>query len=199
MKIYTKTGDKGQTRLVDGTCVEKFNKRVEAYGTIDELNSYLGLIHSQLTTTPQTLTIQIADFNLSTALNIIQNNLFIIGSLIATQKSDTIDHLPGLEKESIQHLEVWIDQMTEQLPELKNFILPTGHWLAAHTHVARTICRRAERRTAEALSDTPLINSPLDKQNDCLIYLNRLSDFLFTCARFINLQFGVKDILWKKK
>ena len=182
-KIYTKTGDKGTTRLVDGSCVEKFNPRVEAYGTIDELNSYLGVVRTNFG-------IQIFT-ELDHTLEKIQNELFNIGSLLATEKDAVFKMLPGITDKHVEFLETIIDQMTEELPELRNFILPAGHPSSAHLHVARTLCRRAERRCAE-------IATLDDRYAMTLQYLNRLSDFLFVAARWANLKMGYSDVVWKK-
>lgn len=189
MKIYTKAGDKGTTKLVDGNCVEKFNPRVEAYGTVDELNSYLGLIYSLL---EKTSPLKIGEKTLNHRIFEILNQLFIVGSLLATKDSSVMAKLPQLSPEDTLDLENDIDIMTAQLEPLRNFILPTGHEISSHFHVARTICRRSERRAAEvAGSETPY--------SEVLIYLNRLSDFLFTAARFVNHCHQKPDVLWKKK
>jgi cob(I)alamin adenosyltransferase len=189
MKIYTKTGDKGTTRLVDGSCVEKFDPRVEAYGTADELNSYLGLIFSLLENNEK---LNISNTSLRRILFDIQNNLFVVGSLLATADSEVLKKLPQLDLDATEQLEKMIDTMTAELEPLKNFILPTGHLFSSHLHVARTLCRRCERRTAE-------IANKDSNYEQVLIYLNRLSDFLFTAARFANHRTNTQDILWKKK
>ncbi|MFS4460262.1 cob(I)yrinic acid a,c-diamide adenosyltransferase [Bdellovibrio sp. HCB2-146] len=183
-KIYTRTGDKGNTRLVDGSCVEKFNPRVEAYGTVDELNSYLGVVRSSLQSFP-------AVQALDPVLEKIQNELFNIGSLLATEKDEVFKMLPAIKESQIQYLEKQIDELTVELPELRNFILPAGHIVASHLHVARTCCRRSERRSAEiAMKD--------DRYSLSLQYLNRLSDYLFVAARWANLKAGFNEVLWKK-
>lgn len=189
MKIYTKTGDKGTTRLVDGSCVEKFNPRVEAYGTADELNSYLGLIYSLLENNEQ---LNVSNTSLRRILFDVQNNMFIVGSLLATADVEVFKKLPQLDAEATTYLENMIDLMTAELQPLKNFILPTGHPLSAHLHVARTLCRRCERRSAE-------IATHENHYDNVLIYLNRLSDFLFTAARFVNHRTQTQEVLWKKK
>ena len=183
MKIYTKTGDNGTTRLVDGSCVEKFNPRVEAYGTVDELNSYLGLLKCDLTELNLNESVQ--------TIHIVQHKLFVIGSLLATEKNEIFEKLPQIVNSDIEYLELQIDTLTIQLQPLKNFILPAGHWACANAHYARTICRRSERRAAE-------ISSKDDRLNFVLIYLNRLSDYLFTVARYINLKTNSVEILWDK-
>lgn len=183
-KIYTRTGDKGTTRLVDGSCVEKFNPRVEAYGTVDELNSYLGVVRSTLAPFPEMS-------ELNSSLEKVQNELFNIGSLLATEKDEVFKLLPPITEEQIRYLELQIDELTTTLPELRNFILPAGHPTSAHLHVARTLCRRSERRSAEiAVKD--------ERYAMTLQYLNRLSDYLFVAARWANMKHGVADVLWKK-
>ncbi len=184
MKIYTKTGDKGTTRLVDGSCVEKFNPRVEAYGSVDELNSQLGLIRSLLTDHAHLI-------QLNAKLESIQSELFSVGSLLATADEKVFKSLAQIDASHITNLENWIDQYTLELPKLKNFILPSGHVIASQLHICRTSCRRAERRSSEILS------KELHYQN-VLIYLNRLSDLLFTWARWVNLKSSVADTIWKK-
>lgn len=182
-KIYTRTGDKGNTRLVDGSCVEKFNPRVEAYGTVDELNSYLGVVRSALKDLPGMI-------QLDLTLEKVQNELFNIGSLLATEKDEVFKLLPAITESHIKSLELSIDEMTLELPELKNFILPSGHMASSHLQVARTFCRRAERRSAEiAMKD--------ERYSLTLQYLNRLSDHLFVAARWVNLKTGHQDVLWK--
>ncbi len=183
MKIYTKTGDNGTTRLVDGTCVDKFNPRVEAYGTVDELNSNLGLLKHSLK--------EISLFSEQDMIHKVQHKLFVIGSLLATEKQETFEILPQIKSEDITTLENNIDQLTEPLQPLKNFILPSGHPASTMAHVARTLCRRSERRTAEVSYKDPRLNLSL-------IYLNRLSDLLFTLARFINLKTNTPEVLWDK-
>ncbi|WP_295903958.1 cob(I)yrinic acid a,c-diamide adenosyltransferase [uncultured Bdellovibrio sp.] len=183
-KIYTRTGDKGTTRLVDGSCVEKFNPRVEAYGTVDELNSSLGVVRAALSSVTELA-------SLDAPLEKVQNELFNIGSLLATEKDEVLKMLPPITEEQIRFLEVQIDELTVQLPELRNFILPAGHPVAAALHVARTSCRRSERRSAEIAVKDDRYMMPLQ-------YLNRLSDYLFVAARWANMKTGHGDVLWKK-
>lgn len=190
MKIYTKTGDQGATKLVDGTLVSKSHLRVNAYGTVDELNAYLGLIVSLLQES------NCAD--IKQQLTQIQNDLFVIGSILATAKIEIIQKLPHLNPDHIQNLEASIDKMTDQLPPLKEFILPTGHVLASQTHIARTICRRSERITTELIvSDNK--NNTHQQTILSLQYLNRLSDYLFTLARYINFIHKIQDTPWMKE
>lgn len=181
MKIYTKRGDKGETSLIGGERVLKYNDRVEAYGTIDELNSYIGLIFDLC-----------EDKSTKNQLQAIQEHLFVAESRVAASTKDALDKLPKLKESNITDLENEIDLMQEDLPELKNFILPSGHFLASHTHIARTICRRAERITIKALEES-------NSESLVLTYLNRLSDYLFTLARHFALTLGKGDILWQNK
>lgn len=184
MKIYTKTGDKGTTRLVDGSTVDKFNPRVEAYGTVDELNSWIGEIRHRI----QGLA---ALSSMDPFLEDIQSLLFNLGSRLACEKDQTLAMLPDVTPEHIEALEKQMDLWDQELPELRNFILPAGHGAAAALHIARTVCRRAERRTAE-------VSRKDERFGNCLIYLNRLSDVLFLAARWVNLKTGHADVLWKK-
>ncbi len=188
MKIYTKVGDNGTTRLVDGSCVEKHSPRVEAYGSVDELNSYLGVVLSELSSLIN-LAPQMAH------LQKIQHHLFRVGSLVATDTDHDLNlfqSLPQIDETHIQFLEHQIDNLTIELPVLKNFILPSGHMGVAAAHVARTLCRRAERRVSE------VYQSHRDTLQNVLIYLNRLSDYLFTLARFIGLKMKSAEVIWDK-
>lgn len=180
-KVYTKTGDSGYTSLLGGTKVLKNNLRIEAYGTIDELNSFVGLLSDNL----QSETSKFVDLQLQ--LNIIQNDLFKIGSIISKDPlKDVGFDLPQIVIGDIEKLEKWIDLMSSNLPELKNFILPGGHTFVSLSHVCRTICRRAERLCV--LESIP---------SDILIYLNRLSDYFFVVSRMISLKMNVPEKLWK--
>ena len=181
-KIYTKTGDKGQTSLWGGARVPKHHIRIEAYGTVDELNSYLGLVRDQL-----------QDEELRTDLKIIQDRLFALGSILATdpEKSGKIQ-TPDLFESDIEQLETWIDNMESLLPELKNFILPGGHQAVSFCHVARCVCRRAERLSV-ALNENEPVNELV------LQYLNRLSDYLFVLSRRIGQLYGVEEVIWNQR
>ncbi|MDZ4763019.1 MAG: cob(I)yrinic acid a,c-diamide adenosyltransferase [Chloroflexota bacterium] len=178
MKIYTKTGDTGDTSLFAGGRVRKNNPLVEAYGTVDELNSFIGLVRTE--TLPE---------QADTWLEQIQNELFIVGADLATPLDAKPEWLVRLDAAPTDRLEAAIDQMDAELPTLKNFVLPGGTRAAATLHVARTVCRRGERVCVEILTDDP-INPQIVK------YLNRLSDFLFTLARWVNFKAGESEIKW---
>lgn len=195
-KIYTKSGDQGSTRLVDGQKVLKSNLRVEAYGCVDELNSQLGfcrsLIQESLTAHPHLMKIDQKIFR-------IQNHLFNLGSLLACEDREMKSHLRSLDLSHVQFLEMSIDKLSTDLPELKNFILPGGHLISSSLHVARTICRRSERKVVRLFKDPgqdPEIHQNTDEVFFELIYLNRLSDFLFVAARWVQNQFQLTDIAW---
>jgi len=169
-KVYTKTGDKGYTTLLGGTKISKNSLRIEAYGTIDELNSFVGLLSDYL----HLDTSKFIDMQFQ--LNIIQNDLFKIGSIISKDPlKDVGFELPKIDKSDIEKLEKWIDIMDTNLAELKNFILPGGHLAVSSAHICRTVCRRAERLCV--LETIP---------EDILIYLNRLSDYFFVVSRTIS-------------
>jgi cob(I)alamin adenosyltransferase len=182
-KIYTKQGDKGSTGLLGGAKVKKHHERLEAYGTIDELNSWIGMIRSYSSPEKENNT-----------LIQIQRRLFIIGSYLAYDKVNAtkqVDDLPMINDENVLCLEKEIDRMNEHLPELSNFIMPGGDLQASACHLARTVCRRAERRVVE-LSEDVEIDSVVIR------YLNRLSDYFFILSRFVSYRNGVVEILWKK-
>ena len=182
-KIYTKTGDKGQTSLVGGTRVAKTDLRLEAYGTLDELNAVLGMIRADLGE---------GGAFVETALKVIQNNLFNIGSHLACEDAKISGSLPSLHAGSIESLEKDMDTWEKELPPLRNFILPGGSRLAAVAHLGRTVCRRAERACVRMAEN----GNPV--ATDHLIYLNRLSDWLFLLARKFNQNLKVNDIAWEK-
>lgn len=193
MKIYTKTGDQGKTRLVGGECVDKNNPRVECYGTVDELNSHLGYALSLIEKEPSLQT-------LGKELLKIQHELFNLGSLLACESAEQLPRLPQVAKEHILALENSIDAMTEGLAPLKNFILPGGAAIASQLHIARTVCRRAERHTVElnGLIREALSPKEVDGLELCMVYLNRMSDYLFVAARFANFKLGRADQIWQK-
>ncbi len=180
-KIYTKTGDKGQTSLIGGTRVPKHHIRIESYGTIDELNSFIGLIKDQE-----------IDTNSKYVLNEIQDRLFTIGSSLATETAQTKMKLPDLKDEDLSLLENEMDKMDEILPEMRAFILPGGHTSISFCHIARCVCRRAERNIIH-LSEEHFV-APL-----IVPYLNRLSDYLFVLSRFITFQLKVSETAWKPR
>lgn len=179
MKIYTKTGDDGTTGLVGGTRVKKYDIRLEAYGTVDELNSYLGLIRSKQ-----------QDEHADRVLELVQHKLFVIGANLATEDSIqlTKEQMP-CKKSDVEMLEKEMDLLTEVLPELRNFILPGSTEAASICHVARTVCRRAERRIVE-LSEKAEVDPNLIK------YVNRLSDYLFLLSRKLNFDQKAPETLW---
>jgi len=180
-KIYTKTGDKGETSLIGGVRVSKAHVRIEAYGTVDELNSYLGII-ADLTHLPSRIDL----------IREIQDRLFTIGSDLASDPEKSRMKIPDLHESDIERLEQEIDIMNEVLPPLKSFILPGGNILASHCHVARCICRRAERYVV-IIGE----NGPLNEK--VLSYLNRLSDFLFVLSRMIVHENQNEEILWRPR
>jgi cob(I)alamin adenosyltransferase len=184
MKIYTRKGDRGQTRLVGGCLVSKADLRIESYGSVDELNSSLGVAYEELKSTPQTSA-------MAQEIPVIQNELFSIGSLLACEDEKMLATLPQIPAASVERLEKSIDSMSEELPPLKQFIIPGGSRPAALLHVARTICRRAERNTVKLFEKHPEVEP-------ALIYLNRLSDYLFVAARFANHKLGRPDQTWVK-
>lgn len=181
MKIYTKTGDKGQTSLLGGTRVSKSNLRIETYGTVDELNSHLGFV-SDLETDPERIS----------WIRAIQYRLFTVGSSLAAETDKAKDFKPDLEESDITMLEKAIDAMNEILPTMHNFIIPGGHQLISATHIARTVCRRAERLVIRL--------DEMDEVEEIIIrYLNRLSDFLFVLARKQGFDLGISEIPWKPR
>lgn len=182
-KIYTKTGDLGNTSLIGGTKVSKSNIRIETYGTVDELNSYIGLVNDYCT-----------DENSKNILKEIQDRLFTIGSSLACDpdKEQKLK-IPDLMETDIELLEKEIDAMNEKLPEMKHFILPGGHVAVSTTHIARCICRRAERWCVN-MQEQNLFVEPL-----VIKYLNRLSDYLFVLARCVGHTMHANEIIWKPR
>jgi cob(I)alamin adenosyltransferase len=194
-KIYTRTGDKGKTALIGGSKVPKSHIRIESYGTVDELNSFIGLLSDQLAAAspyagdPATaLTGSIA------MLREIQDRLFTIGASLATDpEKESKMKIPDLKEEDVKVLEDDIDRMNEVLPEMKSFILPGGHVTVSTAHVARCICRRAERLCVQMQENEEYIEPIVLK------YLNRLSDHLFTLARYAGHSLQVPEIPWKPR
>ena len=181
MKIYTKKGDGGNTSLIGGTRVPKDHIRIEAYGTIDELNSYIGLLRDQ----------NISEKTKEVLLET-QDRLFTIGSLLAADPEKSKMVLPPLQESDIHFLEEEIDRMDEVLPPMKSFVLPGGHSTVSYCHIARCVCRRAERNTIHLQRENPI---------DILIipYLNRLSDYLFVLSRMLAHELGAVESPWKPR
>lgn len=192
VKIYTKTGDKGETSLYGGKRVLKSNPRVEAYGTIDELNSLIGVIVSQNQRSRPKDDRPMAE-KLKIELLEIQKDLLRIGSLLANSVSERLNLKQGstLMQKRVEHFEKLIDELSEDLPELKNFILPGGGEAGSLLHFARSVARKAERKVV-ALSQKEKIDGQI------IIYFNRLSDLLFTMARFVNYKQNKKEIIWPR-
>lgn len=182
-KIYTKTGDKGTTSLIGGTKVPKSHLRIEAYGTVDELNSYIGLVRDLLTDEPGRITLQE-----------IQDRLFTIGAALACDPvKETKMRIPDLKDSDISLLEQEIDRMEEALPAMKSFILPGGHATISQLHIVRCVCRRAERCCVRLELEGEEVEPGI------LQYLNRLSDYLFVLARYTGLQLQAPEIPWKPR
>lgn len=182
-KIYTKTGDKGNTSLIGGTKVPKSHLRIEAYGTVDELNSYIGLCRDLL-----------SDEQSRKMLLEIQDRLFTIGSSLACDPvKEPKMHLPDLKETDVLMLEQEIDRMNESVPAMKSFILPGGHTTLSHLHIARCVCRRAERCCVrlelESAGEDPII----------IKYINRLSDYLFVLSRYAGHLLQVTEIAWRPR
>jgi cob(I)alamin adenosyltransferase len=186
VKLYTGTGDRGKTGLFSGERVAKADIRLTAYGDVDELNAVIGAVIAQLPVKAEAV---------ARALQQIQVDLFDLGAWLATTPaSGAAEQLPPFEAQRAADLEKAIDAMDLELPDLKGFILPGGHLAAALAHLARTVCRRAERhvlRLVEAQGEKTVSPS-------ILVYLNRLSDYLFVCARYCNHLAGVDDIPWQR-
>ena len=182
MKVYTKTGDEGQTSLIGGKRVSKNDLRIDSYGTVDELNSWVGLVrdHDE---------IQENQFN---QLIEIQDRLFTIGSLLATQPDGTKMKLPLIYEDDIIFLENAIDEMNENPPPMRHFVLPGGKQILSHCHIARCVCRRAERLTVG-------LHDESDQYKIAMKYLNRLSDYLFVLSRKIATDLKIEEIQWKPR
>ena len=183
MKIYTKVGDNGTTSLIGGTKVHKSNKRIEAYGTVDELNSYIGLCRDLIDLPHH-----------KDLLKEIQDRLFTVGSALACDpEKETKMRIPDLWDTDVELLEKEMDQMNQELPELQFFIMPGGHPTVSQLHIARCICRRTERLVVDLMHP--------DEASDILIikYLNRLSDYLFVLARYVAKHLHAEEIAWKPR
>jgi cob(I)alamin adenosyltransferase len=180
-KIYTKTGDKGLTSLIGGTRLPKHHIRIEAYGTVDELNSHIGLLRDVIQDNPTT------DLLIS-----IQDRLFTIGSHLAADPEKNKMELPSLFEDDILALEKAIDKIDEVVPEMKSFVLPGGHIHVSYCHIARCVCRRAERAVLRLAEN--------EKVDDLHFkYLNRLSDYLFMLSRWLTFSYNSQEIPWKPK
>ena len=179
MKIYTKTGDKGSTSLIGGKRVPKYHNRIEAYGTIDELNSYMGLIRDLVN-----------ENNIKLLISEIQSKLMHASSVLATETEETQKKYAKIIEGDINILELEIDRMNDELPPLTKFILPGGHQTVSHCHIARTICRRAERNIV-LVADDDYVDEFVVK------YVNRLSDYLFTLARYMSNKLNAEEVEWK--
>jgi cob(I)alamin adenosyltransferase len=178
MKIYTKKGDTGKTGLIGGTRVPKNAIRIDAYGTVDELNSFLGVVRDYE-----------IDEKYKAQIIEIQDRLFTIGSSLASDPEKSNMKIPDLKESDIETLENWMDEMDAELPEMRFFVLPGGHQAVSFCHVARCVCRRAERIIVE-LNDTEFV-APL-----VLSYMNRLSDYIFVLGRKITQDLGAKEQAW---
>lgn len=195
MKIYTKTGDKGNTALIGGTKVPKSHIRIESYGTVDELNSYIGLLSDHLLAASEVVSHPVAPLSASIqTLREIQDRLFTIGaSLACDPDKESKMKIPDLKEEDIKALEQDIDRMNEVLPEMKSFILPGGHVAVSTAHVARCVCRRAERICVRMQEEGQFIDPLVIK------YINRLSDHLFTLARYAGHLLQAPETPWKPR
>lgn len=179
MKIYTKAGDRGSSSLLGGNIVPKDHPRLEAFGTLDELNSWIGLIRDQL-----------RDEGMREVLLKIQDRIMVGSTILASEKKNTTPAIPELHEQDISFLEMEIDRMDKLLKPLQSFILPGGHTTVSYCHLARTICRKAERYSVKFIKNS--------EQTGILVkYLNRLSDYLFTLARKIALDLKIEEIIWQ--
>jgi cob(I)alamin adenosyltransferase len=181
MKIYTKTGDKGLTSLIGGTRVPKSSLRIECYGTVDELNSHIGLVRDQEVNAGR-----------RPLLKEIQDRLFTIGSTLAADPEKSKMKLPDLHAADVTLLEDEMDRLNLELPELRAFILPGGHPAVSHAHVARCVCRRAERLVIHLAEESFVAEL-------VVVYLNRLSDFLFVLSRAMAHELGVEEVTWQAR
>ena len=182
MKIYTKTGDNGQTALIGGRRVSKADLRIDAYGTVDELNSWIGLVRDQPVNEPR-----------RALLKEIQDRLFTIGASLATDPDKTITKaMPDIIPDDVARLEQAMDSLDADLPELRKFVLPGGHPSVSYAHLARTVCRRTERLVIELSQE-----SPVDEL--ILQYLNRLSDYLFVLSRTMAQELKAEEVSWEPR
>ncbi len=180
-KIYTKTGDKGETSLIGGTRVPKYHERIETYGTLDELISYIGLLRDQ----------KISQHIINTLVEI-QDRLMTCASIVATDCENCKVAIPEIYESDVNNLEKEIDQMEEELPPLSSFILPGGHQTVSFCHIARNICRRSERLAIK-------VKDQFKNSEKVIQYLNRLSDYLFVLSRKLSIDLNAKEIAWKPR
>lgn len=191
--IYTKTGDNGTTSLVGGRRVKKYDQRVEAYGTVDELNAHIGMLATMMR--DKSIDLEMAfdvreQFeNCYKQLKTAQNKLFVIQTLLATEDEDTYNKLPQLDDNATDEMEAWIDDIDKRLPKLKSFVIPGGTTISAQAHIARTVCRRAERQIVR-LAEEENIEEKIKK------YINRTSDYLFVISRFALILENKAENFW---
>jgi len=191
--IYTKTGDNGTTSLVGGRRVKKYDQRVEAYGTVDELNAHIGMLATMMR--DKSIDLEMAfdvreQFeNCYKQLKTAQNKLFVIQTLLATEDEDTYNKLPQLDDNATDEMEAWIDDIDKRLPALKSFVIPGGTTISAQAHIARTVCRRAERQIVR-LAEEENIEEKIKK------YINRTSDYLFVISRFALILDNKAENFW---
>lgn len=195
-KIYTRTGDKGKTSLIGGTRVVKSHIRLDAYGTLDELNSWIGLLISECRNEgqPQSTSIQAELQKLTQFLTEIQNDLFSVGSYLACEDDQLRQRLPNVNEDRVTALEKEMDRHSLVLKPLKNFILPGGTRTIGFTHLARTVCRRAERLCVAFEG-----HGESEVETIVLKYMNRLSDYLFVLARYLHHLFEIEETIWGAK
>jgi cob(I)alamin adenosyltransferase len=188
MKIYTKTGDAGQTGLFSGTRIAKYDLRLHAYGTLDELNSHLGLLRDQIPAEWDAVRAELAQ---------VQSDLFALGSHMANDLPEMVARLPHIDPAWIARLEAAIDRMDVDLEPMRNFLLPGGHVLVSQCHVVRTVARRAERWVVQLVDQLGADDVPLPAPT--VAYLNRLSDYAFTLSRWLGKQLNAPEIPWISK
>jgi cob(I)alamin adenosyltransferase len=181
MKIYTKTGDKGTTSLIGGTRLSKAHVRIDAYGTVDELNSYIGMLRDQPVNEKR-----------RDLLKEIQDRLFTMGSHLASESDQKKKILPDLTEEDIVLLESEMDQIDSQIPPLRSFVLPGGHQSVSFGHIARTVCRRAERAVIH-------LQQGEEVESIVIRYLNRLSDYLFMLCRIMTYELEIEEVTWQPR
>jgi cob(I)alamin adenosyltransferase len=188
-RVYTKTGDRGETALVGGKMVKKYSHRIESYGTVDELNAVLGIVRmsNRREAGPDS-----ARARIDALLERVQNELFNLGSMLATLPEDLTPKQPRIEERHVEALEHDIDELNEGLPPLRSFTLPGGGEVSSYLHLARTVCRRAERRVVELAE-----HEPIDTDGAAIRYLNRLSDALYVLGRWNTRERGETEPLWR--